>query len=63
MKPIELPIGDTLDINEIKVIVIALMKASHNEPLPEMQVKMRDIAYKLARQVPPPFHLNEITPP
>lgn len=62
MKPIELPGGDTLDINELKVTVIALLKAAHSAPRPEMQVKMRNVAYKIARQIPPPFEVTELEP-
>ncbi len=62
MKPIELPLGDTLDVNEVKLIVIALLKAARDHQHADFQVKMRDVAYKLMRQVPPPLDADEIEP-
>ena len=50
-----------LSVEDLRIIVIALRKAAQTSH-PEMARRERDLAYRLAQQIPPPFRPEEVEP-
>lgn len=50
-----------LSMEDLRIIVIALRKAAHTSH-PEMARREREIAYRLAQSIPPPFTPEEVEP-
>ena len=50
-----------LSMEDLRIMVIALRKAAHTSH-PEMATRERDIAYRIAQHIPPPFTPEEVEP-
>lgn len=50
-----------LSMEESRIVVIALRKAAHTSH-PDMAAREREIAYRLAQLIPPPFTPEEVEP-
>jgi hypothetical protein len=50
-----------LSMDDLRIIVIALRKAAHTSH-PEMAIREREIAYRIAKLIPPPFTPEEVEP-
>jgi hypothetical protein len=50
-----------LSMDDLKILVIALRKAAHSSH-PEMAHRERDLAYRVAQHIPPPFTPEEVEP-
>lgn len=55
-------IFDELTFDDLKIVVIALRKAARTSH-PELAVRERDLAYRIARHIPPPFTPEEVEDP
>jgi hypothetical protein len=52
-----------LSMEDLRVIVIALRKAADHTPHPDMATRERELAYRIAKMIPPPFTPREIDLP
>jgi len=50
-----------LSMEDLRIIVIALRKAARTSH-PDMAAREREIAHRLAQQIPPPFTPEEVEP-
>lgn len=50
-----------LSMDDLRIIVIALRKAAHTSH-PEMAARERELAYRIAKLIPPPFTPEEVEP-
>lgn len=50
-----------LSIDDLRIIIIALRKAAHTSH-PDMAARERELAYRLAKLIPPPFTPEEVEP-
>jgi len=53
--------GPDLSMEDLRVIVIALRKAAHTSH-PDMALRERELAYRIAQHIPPPFTPEEVEP-
>lgn len=52
---------DDFTVDDLRIIVIALRKAAQISH-PELARRERDLAYRIAQRIPPPFTPEEVEP-